>query len=169
MPAPQTLPAYPLPGEGRLISRLTFFQASAPVAVPASGWFSGSALAGIVVGILSQQALRFISLDLQLQASPSNLPNGLIVHGLGLELDGPKVTLKTWPSPATANGKFGILNLHVSESDLLYWNDFAANGGVMPSVELFDDTVVENTDAVNPWSFLVNLAAIIELYDYSLA
>jgi len=166
----RVLPAFPDISQGRLAARLTSFTASPAIPIAASAFIPAVNFAiQINIPILSQQAIRVVSLDMKLSNGDAVPGKQLIVHSMGAQLDGNAAGIRQWSSRATMGLPLGVLNFHESELDLTYWSDWAANGGVMPNLVIGPDITIENTDAVNVHQVFLQMAAIVELYDFSLA
>lgn len=163
--ADRVLPAFPEKAQGRLITRYTFSKLFAPLSAAVGLSNFNPAIA--TVPIKNQQGIRIVSFDIQaFCGTPDPL---LTIEALGGELDGPAATLRAWPTPATMGRPLGLaVNLHISELDLTYWNDWLANGGVTPSVDLVATLEIQNGTAA-AIDVGIQGSAVVEVYDFELS
>ena len=146
---------------------MTFFTLSPVTAIPANT-FQNPVFQGFTVPVKAQQGFRVVSFDLQIFNADAVFDDSLILRSFGAEMDTPSATIRTWPSGATMGLPLGIVNCHIAELDLTYWNDWSAQGGVAGQVFLIPDVSIKNTDGVNPHHVQLETAAIVEIYDFSL-
>ena len=148
------------------IKRLSF-STLANSSVPLGIW---PVSARINFELKNKQAFKIISVDTRAKLTNFNLDAFVLSFGIYVRsLNAPEnQLLRVFPSPSTMgvtlHGGAGVL-AHGEMNDKLYWNDYITDGGLIGTISIFGDVVVNNLN-LNAMDANVEIAlsALVEIY-----
>ena len=143
-----------------LVQRLSFFNDSGPIAVPATTIQGIGGTAQFILPLSGQQAFRVVRLT-----GVVFDPNGsgkLVLLSLGMNF-GPGVGSASRATMGQVVGGDGVLTDYADE-ELYFWSDFLAQGGLSPAVGFYLVGGISNTDIIQQ-TMQAQIAALIEIYN----
>jgi hypothetical protein len=149
-----------------LTQRLSLYADTGAVLIPAGG--NTSIFVPLKFPLAGQQAFRIVSANAVVFDVDANYK--IVPQSLSFQLISPYGKyVDLYPSPATMGLALGSDGVCIAsrQKDLLLWNDYASQGGLVGTLQLALNADLINTDGSNAHSYWAIANAIVELYAVS--
>lgn len=144
-----------------LVQRLSFFNNSGPIAVPATTIQPIGGTAQFILPLSGQQAFRVVRLT-GVVYDP-NVSGKLVLLSLGMSFGPVPFGSASRATMGQVVGGEGVLTDYADE-ELYFWSDFLAQGGLSPAVAFSLVGDISNTDIIQQ-TMQAQISALIEIYN----